>query len=131
MEYLRKKYVCKNQIKKGLRGVKHSIDYIKNNHSIALMVDQRVSEGEKVKFFGKEALTTTLPGQLALKYNLDIVPIFIERTNKNLFKMKVCEVIKSSNFKNTFEVTEKLNKTIENMIIKNPNQWIWTHNRWK
>ena len=131
MEHMRKKYVCKNQIKKGRRGVKESVEYIKNNHSIALMVDQRVTEGEKIKFFDNEALTTTLPGQLALKYKLDIVPIFIERTNNNLFKMKVYEPIKPSSFKDTSQVSEKLNKIIENMIIKNPNQWIWTHDRWK
>ena len=131
MEHVRKKYVCKNQIKKGRRGVKESVEYIKNNHSIALMVDQRVTEGEKIKFFDKEALTTTLPGQLALKYKLDIVPIFIERTNNNLFRMKVYEPIKPSSFIDTSQVSEKLNKIIENMIIKNPNQWIWTHDRWK
>jgi len=131
MEYIRKKYVCKNQIKKGRGGVRKSIEYIRNKHSIALMVDQRVSEGKKIKFFDKEAFTTTLPGQLALKYNLDLVPIFIERKNNDLFKMKVYEPIKPSNFKDKFEVSEKLNKIIENMIIKNPNQWIWTHDRWK
>ena len=131
MEYVRKKYVCNNQIKKGRKGVKESVEYIKNNYSIALMVDQRVSEGEKIKFFKKEALTTTLPGQLALKYRLDIVPIFIERKNNDLFKMKVHEPINPSSFKDTAEISEKLNKIIENMIIKNPNQWIWTHDRWK
>ncbi len=131
MEYLRRKYVCKNQIKKGRGGVRESIEYIKNQNSIALMVDQRVSEGEKIKFFNKEAYTTTLPGQLALKYSLDIVPIFIERTNENLFKMKVYDPIKSSNFKNKIQISEKLNQIIENMISKNPNQWIWTHDRWK
>ena len=131
MEYVRKKYVCKNQIKKGRRGVKEAIDFIKDQYSIALMVDQRVSEGEKIKFFNEEAFTTTLPGQLALKFNLDIVPIFIERKYDNLFKMKVYEPIKSSNFKNKFEISEKLNQIIEDMIIKNPNQWIWTHDRWK
>ena len=131
MEYLRKKYVCKNQIKKGRKGVKESVEYIKRNYSIALMVDQRVSEGEKIKFFDKDAFTTTLPGQLALKYKLDIVPIFIERKNNSLFKMKVYEPIKPSSFKDTTEVSNKLNEIIENMIIKNPNQWIWTHNRWK
>ena len=131
MEYVRKKYICKNQIKKGRSGVRQSIEYIKNQHSIALMIDQRVSEGQKVRFFNKEAYTTTLPGQLALKYKLDIVPIFIKRAEKNLFKMKVYEPIKSSNFKNTIEVSKKLNQILENMILKNPNQWIWTHDRWK
>ena len=131
MEYLRKKYVCKNQIKKGRVGVKESIEYIKNQHSIALMVDQRVSEGEKIKFFNEKAFTTTLPGQLALKYNLDLVPIFIERKNNISFKMKVYEPIKSSRFKDKIQISEKLNEIIEDMIIKNPNQWIWTHDRWK
>ena len=131
MEYLRKKYVCKHQIKKGLPGVKEAIEYIKKRYSIALMIDQRVSEGEQVKFFNSNALTTTLPGQLALKYNLNLVPIFIERKNDNSFKMKVFNPISHTNFKNKFEITEKLNQTIEEMILKNPNQWIWTHDRWK
>ena len=50
MEYLRKKYICKNQIKKGLVGVKETMKYLNKRHSIALMIDQRVSEGEKIKF---------------------------------------------------------------------------------
>ena len=50
MEYLRKKYVCENQIKKGLKGVRESIEYLKKDISIALMIDQRVSEGEKIPF---------------------------------------------------------------------------------
>ena len=131
MEYLRKKYVCKNQIKKGIKGVKVAIEYIKNKQSIALMIDQRVSEGKKIKFFDEDALTTTLPAQLALKYNLDIVPIFIERENNNFFKMQVSDRIQTSQFKNKFELSIKLNQILENMIRKNPKQWIWTHDRWK
>ena len=131
MEHLRRTYVCKNQIKKGVPGVKKSIEYLMQNHSIALMIDQRVSEGEKVSFFGKLALTTTLPAQLAIKYNLDLVPIFIEREKDNIFKMRVFKPIKTSNFKNKLEVSEKLNRVLESMIVKNPKQWIWTHNRWK
>ena len=72
MEYLRKKYVCKNQIKKGINGVRERLNSLKKNYSIALMIDQRVSEGEKVNFFDKPSLTTTLPAQLALKYNFQI-----------------------------------------------------------
>ena len=131
MEYLRKKYICKNQIQKGIKGVKDSIKYINNGYSIALMIDQRVSEGIKIKFFKDEALTTTLPAQLALKYNLKIVPIFIERKNINNFKMKVFNPIDIADFNNKLEITKKLNHVLEEMITKNPNQWIWTHDRWK
>ena len=131
MEYLRKKYVCKNQIKKGIKGVREVIEYIKNKHSIALMIDQRVSEGEKLNFFGKPALTTTLPAQLSIKYNLDIIPVFTKRNEKNIFKIEFQKRINPKNFRNKLEITKELNRVLEKMIARNPNQWIWTHNRWK
>ena len=131
MEYVRKKYVCKNQIKKGINGVRESIEYIKKKHSIALMIDQRVSEGERINFFGKPALTTTLPAQLSMKYNLNIIPVFIERMEDNKFKIEFQKEINPNNFKDKLEITEKLNKILEEMIVRNPNQWIWTHDRWK
>ena len=131
MEHLRKKFICKNQIKKGINGVRDAIEFIKKNHSIALMIDQRVSEGEKINFFGKPAFTTTLPAQLSLKYDLGIIPVFIERINDERFKIQFHEEINPKNFKNKIELTKKLNEILENMIIKNPTQWIWSHNRWK
>ena len=131
MEYLRKKYICDKQIKKGISGVKECMIYLKKNYSIALMIDQRVSEGNRVKFFNKDAYTTTLPAQLSLKFNIDIVPIFIERAKKDSFIIYVNKPINSSNFKDRSELTNKLNTILENMILKNPNQWIWTHDRWK
>ena len=131
MEYLRKKYVCKDQIKKGISGVREAIEFIKKDYSIALMIDQRVSEGEKVKFFNNLALTTTLPAQLAIKYNLDIIPVFIQRINDSKFNLEFNYPINPKNFENKIQLSEKLNNVIEKMIIRNPGQWIWTHNRWK
>ena len=134
MEYFRKKYVCKNQIKKGRGGVKKAIEYINNQHSIALMVDQRVSEGEKIKFFNGEALTTTLPAQLALKYKCSITPISINRVGDK-FNMEIYKQIETKNMDNSEEnkvkISLKINEIIEKMIVKDPGQWILTHNRWK
>ena len=131
MEHLRKKYICENQIKNGLNGVREAIEYIKKNYSIALMIDQRVSEGEKIEFFGKPALTSTLPAQLAIKYSLDIIPVFIERFEGSKFEIEFLDRIDPKNFNNKLELTRKLNSILEEMIRKKPNQWIWTHNRWK
>ena len=135
MEYIRKKYICNNQIKKGLPGVKDSIHYIKNNFSVALMIDQRLSEGKKLPFFENMALTTTLPAQLALKFNSDIVPIYIFRDTNDKFKMEVYEpinIIKDDKSEtNKLNISIKLNSVLEKMISKDPGQWIWTHNRWK
>jgi KDO2-lipid IV(A) lauroyltransferase len=135
MEYLRKKYICKHQIKKGLVGVKHSIEYLRKNFSVALMIDQRVSEGVKLPFFEYKALTTTLPAQLALKHKYLIVPIYITRKQDDNFEMEIFEPLETTNKENTeknkLEVSISLNKIIEKMILKDPSQWIWTHNRWK
>ena len=131
MEPLRKKYICKNQIKKGIKGVKKTIEYINNNNSIALMIDQRVSEGERINFFKEPALTTTLPAQLSSKFEMDIIPVFIERNTNNSFNIEFQKRINPTSFKNKLELSEELNKVIEKMIVKNPYQWIWTHNRWK
>ena len=131
MEFLRKKYICSNQIKKGINGVRDAIKYLKKNHSLALMIDQRVSEGEKISFFGKKALTTTLPAQLSLKLNIDIVPVYIERTKNNNFIIEFKRPVNHKNFKNKIDLSEELNRILEEMIVKNPYQWIWTHNRWK
>ena len=131
MEHVRRKYVCKNQIKKGISGVKESLEYIKTGYSIALMIDQRVSEGERINFFKQPALTTTLPAQLALKFGLPIIPVFIERKKDGTYKIEFYNEISSTNFKNKIDLTQKLNSILEEMIKKNPYEWIWTHNRWK
>ena len=135
MEYVRRTYVCRNQIKKGIAGVKDSINYLKKNYSIALMIDQRVSEGKRLPFFDQMALTTTLPAQLAIKFNLEIVPIYIKRNLDDSFEMEILKPIALD--KNEDLITQKINTTIklnkilEEMISRDPGQWIWTHNRWK
>ena len=131
MEFLREKYVCKNQIKKGIKGVRNAIEYLKKGYSIALMIDQRVSEGEKINFFDQDALTTTLPAQLSIKFDLVIMPVFIQREINDNFTIEFYKPIDNKNLKNKIELTKELNNILEKMIKKNPYQWIWTHNRWK
>ena len=131
MEKIRKKYICKNQIKKGIAGTRELIKFQRNNYSIALIIDQRVSEGEKVNFFNQEAYTTTIPAQLEKKFDMPIVPIFIERVNDTNFKIKISKPVNFLKSDSIKDITSKLNVIIEEMIFKNPTQWIWSHNRWK
>ncbi len=131
MERIRTKYICKNQIKKGIGGLKKLMKLNNEGFSTALMIDQRVSEGIKSNFFGKKAFTTTIPAQLIKKFDLPVVPICIERVQDLNFKMKVFDPINFSKEESIESITTKLNKTLENMILDNPDNWIWTHNRWK
>ena len=131
MEKIRKENICKNQIRKGRAGSREIIKNLIEGKSIALMIDQRVREGEKVKFFNNLATTTTIPAQLVKKYNCELVPIYIERKKSNYFNIYISEPIKVSKTKSILEITEFLNQVLEKMILKNIDQWIWTHDRWK
>ena len=131
MEKIRKKYICKYQIKKGISGAREVIQLYKKGFSIALMIDQRVSEGIKLNFFGQPASTTTIPAQLAKKFNCRVVPIYIERIDKFKYKMKINRPIKFEKNQSIENISGILNKELEKMILKQPSQWIWSHNRWK
>ena len=131
MEKIRKKYICKKQVKKGISGTKDLLLDFKDGSSIALMIDQRVSQGIRSNLFNKEALTTTIPAQFIKKFKIRIVPVHVERQRDNDFKIKFFEPVNFSNEESIETITFKLNKILEEMIIKSPEQWIWTHNRWK
>ena len=131
MEFIRKNYICRNQIKKGRSGTRQILSSLKEGSSIALMIDQRVTEGIKINFFGHLASTTTIPAQIIKKYKCDLVPIYIERIRKHYFKMYVSQPIAINSEKSQEDISIHLNKILEKMITKNPEQWIWTHNRWK
>ena len=131
MEKIRKKYICKNQIKKGISGTKKILAFFKKGSSIALMIDQRVSQGIKVNFFKEEAFTTTIPAQFVKKFKCKIVPIYIERIEDTNFKLTIHKPLEYLNNQSIEIITSDLNLILEKMILKNPDQWIWSHNRWK
>ena len=131
MEKIRKKYICKNQLKKGIGGLKELIKLNKNGHSTAIMIDQRVSQGIKSNFFNEKAFTTTIPAQLVKKFDIPVVPIFIERFDGIKFRIKIQKPVYFSKNNSSDSITKRLNEILENMILKNPYNWIWSHNRWK
>ncbi len=131
MEGIRKKFICKHQIKKGIGGLKKLISLKKKNYSTALMIDQRVSEGVLCNLFDQDALTTTIPAQLVKKFNIPVVPVYIERIKDLNFKISINDPINFSKEDSIENITLKLNQILETMILKKPEQWIWSHNRWK
>ena len=131
MERVRKKYICKNQIKKGISGTKKLLTFFKKRTSIALMIDQRVSQGIRAKFFNDECFTTTIPAQFVKKFKCKVVPIYIERKHGTNFELTIYDPIEYLNDETIESITVSLNGLLEKMVMKNPEQWIWSHNRWK
>ena len=131
MENIRKNYICKNQIKKGKSGTRDLLNLFKKNFSVALMIDQRVSEGEDTNLFNRFAKTTTIPSQLVKKYGCSVIPVYIERIRNYHFKLYFKKPLKFDDNLSHQQITLELNKILEKMILKNPDQWIWSHDRWK
>ena len=131
MENIRKKYICRTQIKKGKTGTRDLLKLFKENYSVALMIDQRVSEGISTNFFNRKAKTTTIPAQFIKKYGCEVVPVYIERKQNFNFKLYIKKPVQFDNQFTIEDITLKLNEILEEMILKNPDQWIWSHDRWK
>jgi len=131
MEKIRKNHICKFQIKKGVSGLRKLIRLNKNGFSTALMIDQRVTEGIRSKFFNQKAFTTTIPAQLLKKYGYHVVPVFIERLEDIKFQITFYDPINFPKETSEKDITLRLNGIIEKMIIARPGEWIWSHNRWK
>jgi KDO2-lipid IV(A) lauroyltransferase len=135
MEFIRKKYICPIQIEKGSNGTKKLIKHISTNNPLALMIDQRLSSSIRVPFFNQPATTTTTPAQLAIKYNALLVPVFLKRLEKTNFEFFIEEplIINRTNDydKDIFNITQSMNKKIEEFIKRDPAHWLWSHDRWK
>mgnify|MGYP001466872318 FL=1 len=136
MEKLRIKHICKNQIPKsipgkGRDGTRQLIKKINEKRNIALMVDQKVTEGIQVNLFKKKAHTLNIPAQLALKHGYLLVPLEIKREDKINFSINIKDPLEIVKDDNQHSITRKINIELEKMILNNPYQWIWTHDRWR
>lgn len=122
-------------IEKGSKGSKKLIKHIKQNNSLGLLVDQRLSSSIHVPFFGKPATTTTAPAKLAIKHDALLIPMFIKRVKEIEFEFFIDEPLvinKTNNYKeDIFNITKSINKKIEEFIIRDPAHWLWSHDRWK
>jgi len=136
MEKLRINHICKNQIPKsvpgkGKDGTRQLVKKINEKRNIALMVDQKVTEGIKVDLFDKKAFTLNIPAQLALKHDYLLVPLEIKRENEIYFSVDIKDPLVIDQNDDQYSITRKINIEIEKMILNNPYQWIWTHDRWR
>ena len=76
------------------------------------MIDQRVSEGVLCNLFDQDALTTTIPAQLVKKFNVPIVPVYIERIKDLNFKISINDPINFSKEDTIENITLKLNQIL-------------------
>ena len=109
---------------------------LKNNGSVAVMMDQNTAKGGVfVDFFGKKAATPRALALLSYRSGTPILPLFCYPTDKGTYRIEYGPEIlfeKSDNKKNDIlEWTQQCQLFIENVIRENPSPWMCGHRRWK
>ncbi|KAB7739822.1 lauroyl acyltransferase [Parvibaculum sedimenti] len=135
MVTMRRELIVPEQIAKGPKGARLLIQAIRDKRFVAMLIDQRLTEGIEAKLFGLPAMTTPTPAVLALRYNAALIPASIVRTQGAHFRITVHEpVVVDKDAEPTGEilrVTQLLNDFLEARIREHPEGWFWLHNRWR
>lgn len=121
---------------KGMESARGIVDVARKKQVLTLVVDQKLREGLPIPFFGRLATTPVSYIKTAIKYDLPIIMIRVERTKGCHFIVHVQELDLGSNKnKDTSEATQRqiataINAEIERWIRETPDQWFWPHRRW-
>ena len=129
-----RKLITEYQFPKGPSGTKEILNFLKDNGSVAMLVDQKLSNGVKANFFGLNAMTASTPASLSLKYGYPVVPLKVKRKNGVNFEIEFfdkIEIDKTGNIDtDILNFTNKINLFLEKIISDKPEEWFWLHNRW-
>ncbi|MCI5050583.1 MAG: hypothetical protein MRY32_09720 [Rickettsiales bacterium] len=119
---------------KGPAGARAIVRAIKSGEDVGILVDQKTNDGIEVNFFGHPAMTTAIVAQIALKYDVRVIPCYSVRKGGVHFDVftEAPLVFQATGDYQTDVValTQQINDTIEGWIRKNPSQWFWVHKRW-
>ncbi len=123
-----------NLIPKGRQGAVKIARAIKNNESIALLVDQKMNDGISIPFFGLDAMTAPAIAELALRYDAPIIPARVFRTHGANFEGTIYPPLSyqktGDKEKDVYNIMLAINQTLEGWIREHPEQWFWVHKRW-
>jgi Kdo2-lipid IVA lauroyltransferase/acyltransferase len=121
-------------IAKGLRGGIKILSALKRGGSVAMLVDQKLNNGISVPFFGREAMTSPAIAEIALKYDIPIIPARVIRTQGAYFEGTIyppLRIEKTGDHKqDVLRVMSQINEVLEGWIRETPEQWFWVHRRW-
>ena len=117
------------------KGARRILKSLREKRVVVVLLDQHISPpgSVMVDFFGREAYTTTAIANLAMKYQIPIVPIFFLRQADDRYKVWAEPVLMLSGAGEdaVFANTQKLTDIIEAAVRKDVSQWFWMHKRWR
>jgi len=118
------------------KGTREIVRTLKENQCLGLLIDQDTKvEGVFVDFFHRPAHTAIGPAVLAKKYGAAIVPTFIYLLTDDTYHIEFQPALRlefsNDHDQNWTPLIQQCSDTIENMVRRYPEQWVWMHERWK
>lgn len=111
------------------------ISLLKKGGIVGILSDQNIlSGGVKVPFFGIPVSTPPGAAILALRSGTPVLPTFDVRIGRRhiINIQPALHLIRNGNFReDVLRNTAMFNQIIEEWIRRYPEQWLWTHNRWR
>jgi KDO2-lipid IV(A) lauroyltransferase len=113
----------------GRRGMSEMVRHLRGGGIIAIVADLHAHGGKLIDFFGKPAVTSTVPAEMALKYNAALIPVYgIRKENGLDFQIVMQDEIPASD---PMAMTQAICDGLEELIRQHMGQWFWVHRRWK
>lgn len=109
---------------------------LKANRMTGLVSDQHASSGGvRLQFFGRPAATPRGPALFAIRAGAPLLPMMLRRESYHRHVVLAADLIYPPNSgdeeADIQTMTEKYTRFFEDCIRKYPDQWMWTHRRWK
>jgi heptosyltransferase II len=112
-------------------GLAQSTHILKAGGMLAILVDQHAGDkGIWTPFFNRLASTTPLPAILAAKTGAELLPVALFTTGPGKWRLEVGEFVPKQGA-SVEELTYRINRALELLIIRQPSDWFWVHQRWK
>lgn len=109
-------------------GTRALVRHLRDGGIISILLDEKYSEGVRIPFLGHDALTSLSAAQLALKYDLPMIPAFGTRIDDgNAFRVDFEEPIPHTD---SITMTRTFNDSLSARIMADPEQWYWMLRRW-
>jgi KDO2-lipid IV(A) lauroyltransferase len=124
-----------SQVLNSRKGARRILKSLQKNRVVGVLLDQHISPPGSVatKFFGRNAYTTSAITNLAMKYQIPVVPVFCLRQDDNRYKVwaEPMLMLKGEGSDAIAANTQMLADIIERAIRKDVSQWFWMHKRWR
>jgi len=130
----RARYGVKLFAPKGGDGARELLLGLQRGESVALMNDQKFSEGPEVSFFGHPVNAAPGPSRLALRFGTVLQPMSVTRLPGVRFRLTVHEpIVLESTGDRAADIArgvQAVTTFVEDRVREHPVDWFWVHKRW-